>query len=72
MTPLHLAVWFSVRADTVAPVEALLQYDSNVSAKDGVRSFSCHHNITLAFCGCEFQAMVIIIVCPCVSPFFVF
>lgn len=36
MTPLHLAVWHSVRADIVAPVEALLEYDANVSAKDNV------------------------------------
>lgn len=37
MTPLHLAVWFSVRGGTVAPVEALLQYDADICAKDDVR-----------------------------------
>lgn len=37
MTPLHLAVWFSVRGGTVAPVEALLQYDADICAKDDVK-----------------------------------
>jgi hypothetical protein len=35
-----LAVWFSVRGGTVAPVEALLQANADVCAKDEVRENS--------------------------------
>eukprot|EP01018_Ginkgo_biloba_P001904 Gb_17699 [translate_table: standard] len=34
MTPLHLAVWYSLRAEDCSTVEALLQYHADVNAKD--------------------------------------
>lgn len=34
MTPLHLAVWHSLRAEDCSTVEALLQYHADINAKD--------------------------------------
>lgn len=44
MTPLHLAVWHSVRANNTSTVEALLEHQADVCARD--------HVITAQTTGC--------------------
>jgi ankyrin repeat protein len=36
MTPLHLAVWYSLRAEDCSTVKTLLEYNADCSAKDNV------------------------------------
>ena len=36
MTPLHLAVWFSLRAEDCSAVKTLLEHNADCSAKDNV------------------------------------
>lgn len=36
MTPLHLAVWHSLRAEDCSTVKTLLEYNADCSAKDNV------------------------------------
>lgn len=36
MTPLHLAVWHSIRSDNHATVKTLLEYNADCSAEDDV------------------------------------
>ena len=36
MTPLHLAVWYSIRPDDLSTVKTLLEYNADCSAKDNV------------------------------------
>ncbi|KAG4388528.1 hypothetical protein GLYMA_09G191100v4 [Glycine max] len=50
MTPLHLAVWYSLRAEEFLTVKTLLEYNADCSAKDDVMNliscfFSCYFNI---------------------------
>ncbi|KAK4343446.1 hypothetical protein RND71_036540 [Anisodus tanguticus] len=37
MTPLHLAVWHSLRAEDYSTVKTLLEYNADCSAEDNVR-----------------------------------
>lgn len=39
MTPLHLAVWHSLRAEEFLTVKTLLEHNADCSAKDNVLSF---------------------------------
>lgn len=36
MTPLHLAVWYSLHAEDVLTVKVLLEHDANCSTEDNV------------------------------------
>lgn len=36
MTPLHLAVWYSLRAEDCSTVKTLLDYNADCSSKDNV------------------------------------
>ena len=49
MTPLHLAVWYSLRAEEFLTVKTLLEYNADCSAKDDVMNlfscFICYFNI---------------------------
>lgn len=36
MTPLHLAVWFSLRVDDSSTVDTLLKYNADCNVKDNV------------------------------------
>lgn len=36
MTPLHLAVWHTIRSDDYATVKTLLEYNADCSAEDNV------------------------------------
>ena len=36
MTPLHLAVWYSLRVEDCSTVKTLLEYNADCSAKDNV------------------------------------
>lgn len=36
MTPLHLAIWYSLRAEDCLTVKTLLEYNADCSAKDNV------------------------------------
>lgn len=44
MTPLHLAVWYSLRAEDCSTVKTLLEYNADCSAKDNVlwATISCY------------------------------
>ena len=39
MTPLHLAVWYSLQSEDCATVKTLLEYNADCSATDDVISF---------------------------------
>jgi hypothetical protein len=39
MTPLHLAVWHSLRAEEFLAVKTLLEHNADCSAKDNVLNF---------------------------------
>ncbi|KAL0410661.1 UNVERIFIED_CONTAM: protein CfxQ [Sesamum latifolium] len=47
MTPLHLAVWHSLRAEDFSTVNTLLEYNADCSAEDNVCSLS---NYVIALC----------------------
>ncbi|KAJ8749799.1 hypothetical protein K2173_013202 [Erythroxylum novogranatense] len=43
MTPLHLAVWYSIRAEDCSTVKTLLEYNADCSAKDNERMTPLDH-----------------------------
>lgn len=48
MTPLHLAVWHSLRAEDFSTVKTLLENNADCSAKDDVLfiAFTCNFHFT--------------------------
>ena len=41
MTPLHLAVWYSIRVEDHSTVKTLLEYNADCSAEDNVLRCQC-------------------------------
>lgn len=47
MTPLHLAVWHSLRAEDCSTVKTLLEYNADCSAEDNVLLAAILKNVTV-------------------------
>lgn len=48
MTPLHLAVWDSIRSDDYSVVKALLEYNADCTAEDNVLSIAFTRSVLLS------------------------
>lgn len=56
MTPLHLAVWYSLQSEDCATVKTLLEYNADCSATDEVISFQ---NFLAVFCVLQYTTLLI-------------
>lgn len=56
MTPLHLAVWYSLQSEDCETVKTLLEYNADCSATDEVISFQ---SFLAVFCVLQYTTLLI-------------